>query len=339
MKLNKEELKKALELVKPGLANKEVIEQSTAFAFINGRVVTYNDEISVSHPIAGLEITGAIRAEELYKFLAKVKTEEIDVTLNGEEIQLKAGRATSGFTLITEIRLPLEEEIVTTGKWFKLPEKFLEFLRFTATGCSSNMSDPKLTCVHINKAGFIESSDNMRITHCTLPKELPIVTCLIPATSVNTIVKLNPVKVSEGNGWVHFRTADDTVISCRTFKETFVDTAKYLGETKGVKIELPAKLKEILDLAIIFTSKEQGIEPTVDIELDGKFITVKSQSESSWFKERAQVKYAGEPIAFTIVPNLLKDILSHTNECLLAGSLLYFKGDDWTYITSLRIVK
>ena len=69
MKLNKTDLQKALEIVKPGLANKEMIEHSTSFAFIGGRVVTYNDEISLSHPVEGLEIEGAIHAEELYKLL------------------------------------------------------------------------------------------------------------------------------------------------------------------------------------------------------------------------------------------------------------------------------
>jgi len=39
MKINKKELKEALEIVKPGLANKEMIEQSTSFAFLKGKVI------------------------------------------------------------------------------------------------------------------------------------------------------------------------------------------------------------------------------------------------------------------------------------------------------------
>ena len=48
MKINKKELQEALERVKPGLASRELIEQSTSFAFMRDRVVTYNDEISIS---------------------------------------------------------------------------------------------------------------------------------------------------------------------------------------------------------------------------------------------------------------------------------------------------
>ena len=86
MKINKTELQLALEKVKPGLASKEVIEQSTSFAFMGNRVVTYNDEISISHPVKGLEVMGAVKAQALYSFLSKVKRDEIDV--EWEENQL-----------------------------------------------------------------------------------------------------------------------------------------------------------------------------------------------------------------------------------------------------------
>ena len=93
MKINKETLKQALEIVKPGLANKEIMEQSTSFAFIDDKVVTYNDEICISHPVPDIGIKGVIKAEEMYNFLGKVKTEEITVTQEENEIVLKSGRA------------------------------------------------------------------------------------------------------------------------------------------------------------------------------------------------------------------------------------------------------
>ena len=75
MKINKAELQTALEKVKPGLASRELIEQSTSFAFMGDRVVTYNDEISISHPVAGVDINGAVKAQALYDFVSEVKKE------------------------------------------------------------------------------------------------------------------------------------------------------------------------------------------------------------------------------------------------------------------------
>ena len=54
------------------LANRELIEQSTSFAFMKNLVVTYNDEISITHPVEGLNLTGAIKADEFYKKGEKV---------------------------------------------------------------------------------------------------------------------------------------------------------------------------------------------------------------------------------------------------------------------------
>jgi hypothetical protein len=335
MKINREELKKALEIVKPGLATKEVIPQSTSFAFINGNIVTYNDEISISHPIKNLELTGAIEADELYKFITKLKTDEIDIKIEEESIVLKSGRATAGFVLKTEIKLPIEEELNNKGKWKKLENDFIPTLKFVSMSCSNDLSNPKLTCVHINNEGFMESSDNYRILHHKL--NVPIKTILIPKTSVDIIVKLNPVKIAEGNGWVHFKTNEGTDISCRIFNDTFVNTAEYIKPVKkGISITLPENLNEILDKAIIFLNKEEGIN-SVDISIESKLFVLESKGVSSWFKERANVKYEGEPINFSITPNLLKDIISKTNKCTLENKMLRFTGDNWIYLTTLSL--
>lgn len=346
MKIEKEKLKTALEIVKPGLANKDIIEQTTSFAFIKERVVTYNDEISISHPIEGLKIKGAVQAEELYKFLSKVKTKEIEIKKEGNEIILKSGRATTGYLLKDEIILPLSEEISKKGKWQDIPENFLEFLKFASMSCSKNMTDPKLTCVHVNEKGIIESCDNLRIVHCKLKKQLNVPTFLIPATSINVIFKNKPIKIAQGKGWVHFKTKVGTIISCRTFKEKYVNTSKYLKPIKkGIPIRLPKTLNEVLDKAIIFAKRKQSIDESIDVEINNKQIKVKSilidevGNILARFEESIPIKYKGKTILFTVTPYLLKDILFQTNECVLHKDSLTFKGKDWIYMTTLTPIK
>ena len=128
MKINKEQLQRALEIVKPGLANKELIEQSTSFAFMGGKVITYNDSISVSHPVEGLELEGAVLADNLYKFLGKIKKADVDLVVKDNEIILTTGKATAGLTLQSEIKLPLDETLSERGRWQKLPENFIDHI-------------------------------------------------------------------------------------------------------------------------------------------------------------------------------------------------------------------
>lgn len=336
MKINKKELLNALEIVRPGLAGKEIIEQATSFAFLKGKVVTYNDELSLSHPIKGLDLTGAIQADNLYKFLGKIKKDDIEFELKGNEIILTTGRAKAGLTLQAEIKLPLEE---VSGKkiWYDLPENFNKFVSFAMSSCSRDMSRPIITCVHITKEGIVEASDSYRITRCDLKDQMPIDDFLLPANVAVNVVKLQPTKIAEGKGWVHFQTEEETIISCRIFEDKYPDTSPYL-KVKGIKIAFPQTINEVLDRAMVFSKREHLLDEVVIITLDNRKLIISAKSDSGWFEEDVNFKYEGDKIIFSITPHLLKGILSETGECVLDSekTKLMFEGENWKYMTLLR---
>jgi len=330
--MNKTELQKALEIVKPGLANKEMIEQSNSFAFMKGRVVTYNDEISISHPVEGLEIEGAIQAEELYKLLGKIKKDEIEITTKGNEIILESGRAKAGLTLQQEIKLPLEE-IGEQGKWEKLPENFLKHMKFAMAACSHNMHKPALTCVYVNE-DIIEAADGYRIARCQLEEKMPVRTFLIPATSVVELIKLELEMIADGEGWVHFQTDEGTIISCRVFEDKFPECSHFMN-VEGVPITFPKTINEVLDRAAVFSKRDHFLDEHIIITLEDKRLKVSSESDSGWFEEDINTKYDGDPVTFSIIPYLLKDILAETLTCTLGENRLKFKGVNWEYLSML----
>ena len=333
MKINKIELQKALEIVKPGLANKEIIEQSTAFAFIKGRVVTYNDEISLSHPIKGLEVEGAIQATELYQLLGKLKSEEVEIEVKGSEILLSSGRSKAGLTLQQEIKLPLKE-IGEQGKWKPLPENFLKHLGFAMTSCSRDMSRPVLTCININ-GNHIEASDGYRITRCELEEEMPVKGFLLPATSAVELHKLKPVQVAEGDGWMHFQTEVGTVMSCRIFEDEFPNINSHL-EVEGVQITLPRVMNEIMDRAEVFAKRDYMLDESIEITLENKHIRITAKSDTGWFEEEMPIRYEDSPVSFSIAPYLLKGILEETLVGVLSENRLRFEGEGWIYVTVLK---
>jgi len=334
MKINKTKLQKALELVKPGLANKELIEQTRSFAFISHRIVTYNDEISISHPVEGIDFEGAIQANELYQLLSKIKKDEIELTLEGNELRLSAGRSKAGIILQSEIKLPLKE-IGSIQKWKALPDKFIEAIKFTVMAASSDASRPVLTCLHINKQGFVEASDNIRIAQYKLDKPMPVNTFLIPATIAIELSKLPITKIAEGDSWVHFKTNEDTIVSCRIFEDKFPDTSPLL-KVEGEEIAFPKTILDILDRAMVFSKREHTLDEIVKISLSGKKIRIHSESEVGWFEEvdRLGERIEGELI-FSIVPSLFKNILTRTKVGALTDRMIKFAEDNWIYITSL----
>lgn len=339
MKVNKKSLQDALGIVKPGLAGKEVIEQSTSFAFIAGHVVTYNDEISLSHPVEGLNFEGAIESDKLYQFLTKIKQEEIDLEVNDNEIIVTAGKAKAGLSLQSEIKLPLDDELGKKGKWKTLPESFVKFVDMAIPSCSTMSTKPLLGAVHITSEGIIEASDGYRITHCTLPEgqNIPVKTFLLPSKSARLMTGLNPVQIAEGRGWVHFKTEAGTILSCRILEsDEFPNTAAHL-KIKGTKIIFPKTIPSIMERAGVFSKDEAG--DIIQVHLEDKKLTIKARNNIAWFEEQVNTRYEGDTIDFQINPNLLKGILSETQEGELSKNKLLFQGEGWIYLTTLMYIK
>jgi len=326
------EFKTALEVVKPGLASKEKIEQTSSFAFLEDKVVTYNDEIYIQHPLKGIPLRGAIKAEELYKFLSKIKTEKINLDIDEDKVTVKSGRAKVEFTLEAEITLPIDDKkLVDKGKWRELPENFIEAVSMAKGSCSRDRTDPKLLCVHLNKKGIIEGSDGFRILQYDLGTKLPIDSVLIPATSITSVANINPIEITSSEEWVHFRNANKTIISCRILAEDYVDTSRFIDtDEKGVKLILPSELSEVLDTAEIFAS-----EGDVDLTVKKKKLIIRAKSETAAFKDELDLEKAKSEFTFSVAPYLLRGILKQVQSCTIYSDRLLFKGDSWKYATVL----
>jgi len=336
MKIEKASLIKALEIVKPGLAAKENIEQSTSFAFMGGRVVTYNDEISISHPVSDLDIEGAVRAEEMYQLLGKMKSKEVQLAVTETEIRIKSGKARAGITLQSEIKLPLEE-IGDIGKWKKIPEELLQAMKFTMFSCSTDMSKPVLTCVHVTPEGRVESCNNYQVTRFQMKDKLPIGEFLIPVGTVKSLIAYDVTHISEGHGWVHFKTKEDTIFSCRVFEDTYVNLEGIM-EVSGNKIHFPENLGTILDRAAVFSKRERWIDEVIEISIDpeGK-MKIRSEDDAGWFEETTTLgEGKWEEVSFKINPLFLKDILSQNAPCVVGDHKVKFTGENWVHILALQ---
>lgn len=334
--MKRDDLVRALEVVKPGLANKEIgnIEQTTAFAFLDGRVVTYNDEISIAAPIEGLEVEGAIKAEELYKFLKKLTRETIEIESTETEVVLKCGRAKAGFLLQHEIKLPLEE-VKKKSDWQTLPENFKEALAFTMTTCARDLSRPVLTCINVRSDGVLESSDDYRISRYKLNDSMLAETFLLPATAAHVISNYPIVSIAEGENWVHFATEDGIEFSCRVFEENFPEVGDIIDSAKGSTIELPEKMGEVVDRAAIFCTQESILDQKMIVSISGRRLKLRAESETSWFEEQLNVSHEGEDITISINPHLLRMILSQTRQCILSERCLKFAGENWEHVVAL----
>lgn len=338
MKINKSELQEALEKVKPGLATKELIEQSTSFAFLGDRVVTYNDEISISYPVSGLKnMQGAIKAKALYEFLARTKSDEIHVSQEENQIIITAGQSKAGLLFEQEIHMPIEE-VGEIGKWKKLPKDFLDALKLCYPCCSSDMTRPVLTCLHIN-GNKVEASDSYQIIQYELKKKTPGKAFLIPATTARELCKYDVKEIALGDGWAHFRADDGTQFSCRTVEGAFPGVQKFLDDIKGIEFTFPENTLDALNRAAVFAKKEleKGI-PTVTVKADKGEMILSSRNEYGWFEEKLKVKGKKDKKAcftFTIGIEFLASLFSRLKTCTISQDRIGFGGEGWRHVIAI----
>lgn len=324
-----------MEKVKPGLASKELIEQSTSFAFIGDRVVTYNDEISVSHPVKGLEnMRGAVKAKTLYEFLSRVKSEEITIEQEENQIVIKAGRSKAGLIFEQEVRLPIEE-LGKIGKWQALPDNFLDALMLCYPCCSGDMSRPILTCVHIC-GDKVVASDSYQIIQYKLKKKVPGKGFLIPANSVKELVRYTIKEASLGDSWVHFRTEDGTVFSCRIVDGEFPDVEKFLN-VKGTEFVFPEVMKEALGRANVFAKKEIETDelPSVSVKVKKGELILSARNEYGWFEERLEIEDQKAEFSFSTGIEFLIALFDKLKNCTITPDKIGFCGGNWKHVISI----
>lgn len=340
MKINKTQFQQALAIVKPGLLNKEILAQTTSFAFIGGRVVTYNDEISISHPLKQIDFEGAVNGQELYELLSRITKEEIDMTVTDTELLISAGRIKAGLRLESEIKLPLMELPKKLEK-IPNPERFIHLLEMAMWTCSTDLSKIKLTCVCVKEDGTILGSDGYRLMH-GVGDASPVEQFLIPATSAEEVIRINPTHVNVDKAWVHFKNDAGTFISSRRLEDDYIDDElikDILKITKGKNLQFPSKMEEMLDRVWQFAKRDFALEEKVEVSIDGGKIALKAntQSTGSWIEEKASIE-CDKSLSFLITPSLFGDILKKTNSCIINQDLtkMRFEGEGWQYLLMLH---
>ena len=348
MSVKRTEFLRALEIVRPGLANREVIDHSTSFAFMGDRVVTYNDEISISCPLAGLFLNGAVKADILYNLLGKLSEENVQISVTDTELLLRAGKTKAGLALVTEVRLPLDE-VTTMDNWKDLPKGFTESVRFAIESCGHDMSRPILTCCYVQKDGIVIGSDSYRISKWILPDPMPIESFLLPKSAAKEMLKIKPDLIAftervleKGKDpvmvWIHFKNkTTGVIISCRTLAGEEYPNTDFYFEMEGINLNIPEALNDVLDRAVTLAKQEHELDESVTIRLDNHKMVLESKTELGWFKETIEnVQYEDEPIAFVVTPYLVKDIVSRASSCIMGEDRLRFEGESWVYIAALK---
>lgn len=321
MKIKRLDLLGALNRVRPGLASKEIIEQSNCFVFTGDYVATYNDEVAISTPFE-TKFTGAVKSTEVSALLNKVKVEEINATIAEGELLITGGKFRSGIRIEEEVTLPLDFLDVEL-EFIAIPEGMLEGLKICGMSTAKESFIPLLSNIHV-KGKFVESCDNDRATRYTMKENIDD-ELLIPAHSASYISSREIDGYSVGDGWIHFQeTGTGMIYSCRTYNEEYPPLGDVL-KVKGTPVRLPGELSDVLERSSIFSKNHAGTENNVFIQINNESILVRGENDNGWFEEEAEAQLRNDnEYSFFVNPHMLQEIIQKSSRVMLAEGALKF---------------
>jgi len=333
--MERNELLGVLTALRPALSEKEIFEGAGSFAFDNKQAITFNDEISVRHPL-DLGFEGTVPADKLLAFLNKARAGRLEVDAEDGELRLKCGRAKAGIPMTAEVPDHLSTIKVPRKGWSSLPDGFAEAVRFCLFSAGRDMTKPALTCLHILN-GHAESCDQYRATQREYGSKFPSdIALLIPATAARHIHGFGAVDyVTDIPSWIHFRNEAKAVLSCRLFAGDYPDLSELLDTgQKGKRIKFPDGLADALDGAGAFADAEFDTDRQVGIRVKDGRMRVRAEGQDGWYEETVRAKGIKD-LEFTIHPGFLQEILAHSGEAKLLESAMLFEGDGFVHVVSL----
>ena len=336
MNIDKQELLNQLEMVSPGLSKRDIIEQSSCFIFKNKHVITYNDEISCSHPTE-LNIEGAVVSEHLLLLLRKINHQEIGCHVEGNELVIKRKNGRSKIRMEEKILLPYKS-VNKPEIWHRLPEDFLEAIKIAKACASTDQSLFALTCLLITPK-HIDACDRQQA--CQYKIKMPIKKkFLIRRESITHLTTMDVSHMSESKDWVHFKNDSGLVISCRRYSniEDFYPLDKIL-EPMGTKLTMPKGIKDAIETSDIFVGEGPGEDGRVHIKLKANKIYVKGKCLDGENVEMRRSKYKGKDLSFVITARLLLEFTEKFQTCLVSSKKLCVKDGNFLYATSIGEVK
>lgn len=329
MQINKEDFLAILTAVKPGLANKEIIEHTTHFIFTPSFVQTYNDQISIQHPFDG-DIQGAIKAEEFYALINKMPSGDLDIEQKEGEIRIKIGKTKAKIKIIEEHQVPIDG-FAKIGAWHPLPDDFTEAIKFALFSVGKDLSRQDLTNLKVMKS-LVLSSDRFRITKKEMAK--PIKTSfLLPGFAAETLIHYSPTKYQQTkDGWLHFTNAEKVMFICRTMPDIdYPNLDPLFADIQGPRIKFPATLEESIARCEVIAKAEILQDTFVTITMGKNKLFCKGQGAIGEVEDEHRLMYKGEEITFQINPQFLKEILPKLQTVTVGDKALLFSGPDFKH--------
>lgn len=336
-----------LEVLKYGLADKESVPQSMSFVFDGDRVYTYNDNVGVCVPFeSGMKC--AVPGMPFLTLLRKLKKDDIMLDLTDKGLTVKQGKRVSATLAVNaDIMLPFDEHVKPPAKMSKLPctaEAFAEGVRFVLFSVSKDQGEQRLCGVHVGydqKGTFVESSDRYRFTRRYVSENTSSIDMKIPTTTADALLKLEPIKFGENEGWIYFECKDGVQFASWTAAEDYPNIAEAwlaVKESSFTTVEFPEKIADVIDLASNFAASGVMNDSKLHCVIEGGKATIFASGPFGKYKESLKVE-ADADVTFNLNPTVFAEALSLSRKVKVSENYLMVASKKFWHAVLLNVAE
>ena len=332
MEVNREDLLDVLNLVRPGLSQKEVIEQSNHFIFNKDEVLAYNDELLISYPF-DIEIQCTVDASLFLKLISKMKHEHVSIELKEEKLEVWDEKTSAHIPIVKDSEIYEYIRNVTKelpkADWHRLSQDFIEGLKLCAFSADTDRTNGTLTCVRVEGEDIMSGSRN-RCSWYKMDKKVEE-NFYVEAALIEELSKYKDISsYTLSKAWAHFKSESGVTFSARRvipldllpFREPFEEFPN------GVRIRIPADLKSSIETVNIVNEGEQGADKWVTLIINSEMITCKAETtKGAIFEEVPFDKPIGidKKVQLVMNPIFLVEVLGKVKFMYFSDTLVLFK--------------
>ncbi len=335
MQIKRNKLLKRLDLASCGLSSK-ISTTGSKFIFGKGMITAFSEEIIAR--VKGFDdIDCCVSSSELLGLIKKFPDETIELKQSNahNELRIRGKNRKAGIPIHDEESLvSLRKSLpkLKSVKWISLSEELFNRLKNAALVCGRDDSFDVTSCVHVTP-DVIESCDNYKLYRCPCQTGFNS-KVFIPGKSIYMLRNLTPTHFASADNWLHLKLKGGIIsIRCREFGKYM--PLKKLCDDSGEIIQIPSKLKSVIERAEITTSSID-YSTTVSITLSKNAIQVKSRSDKGWFNEKIKADYNGPKFGFNVRPDLITQMIGHSDSVKIKGDKMTVIADGAYFVIALQ---
>jgi DNA polymerase III sliding clamp (beta) subunit (PCNA family) len=185
--MNRAELVKTLELLKPALAQHDTVPIFQCFTFTDGKVIAYNDALAIVAPSEVKENFG-VHGATLLGILSNNKAEEVTIESEENDLVVTSGKSITRLPYKTDDEFLFEQPSKKFTAALELTQTTLEGIGLCRNTVSKDETQAALHGITVS-GSYLYSCDGDAVTRFSLPKPVKG-TWFIPTPTCDAILRL-----------------------------------------------------------------------------------------------------------------------------------------------------